>query len=123
MRKMMNEKLFRAIKIMVEGGATTDEIADYLQISPATIGRVRAAENITEYFNQMAAMHAKSKKAENKPEEETPTQVVEHRQSVTIQATHFMEQNQRKANETLELISRKLTELLEVMQQLNAKWN
>ena len=36
-------------------------------------------------------------------------QVVEHRQTVTIQATHYMMQEMKRTNELLELISRKLT--------------
>ena len=37
-----------------------------------------------------------------------PTQVIEHRQTVTVQATHYMMQEMKKTNELLELISRKL---------------
>ena len=43
-------------------------------------------------------------------------QVVEHRQTVTIQATHYMMQEMKKTNELLELISRKLTFIVD---QLN----
>ena len=35
-------------------------------------------------------------------------QVVEHRQTVTIQATHYMMQEMKRTNELLELISRKM---------------
>ena len=38
-----------------------------------------------------------------------PTQVIEHRQTVTVQATHYMMQEMKKTNELLDLISRKLT--------------
>ena len=41
---------------------------------------------------------------------------MEHRQSVTIQATHYMMQEMKKTNELLELISRKLTFIVD---QLN----
>ena len=36
-------------------------------------------------------------------------QIVEHRQTVTVQANHYMMQEMQKTNELLELISRKLT--------------
>ena len=50
------------------------------------------------------------------PAQPTQPQVVEHRQSVTIQATHYMMQEMKKTNELLELISRKLTFIVD---QLN----
>ena len=50
------------------------------------------------------------------PAQPTQPQVVEHRQTVTIQATHYMMQEMKKTNELLELISRKLTFIVD---QLN----
>lgn len=43
------------------------------------------------------------------PQPPQPTQVIEHRQTVTVQATHYMMQEMKKTNELLDLISRKLT--------------
>lgn len=43
------------------------------------------------------------------PQSPQPTQVIEHRQTVTVQATHYMMQEMKKTNELLDLISRKLT--------------
>ena len=40
-------------------------------------------------------------------------QVVEHRQTVTIQATHYMMQEMKRTNELLELISRKMAYIVD----------
>lgn len=121
MVRKMDEKLFKAIKIMTAGGATIPEISEYFDVSPATCSRVRAAESFQEYKNMMAAMACKRKpqekaekpqeQPEEKPQEpqEPPVQVVEHRQNVTLHATHYMECELKKQTEILELISRKLS--------------
>lgn len=144
MKTKMTERIFRAVKIMTAGGGTVAEIANYFNISVTTVSRVRAAETFEEYRNMLAAMHASEKKpappkmpepvdaaaaeslpvnakvpaAENlpAPAKGTPNQVVEYRQTVTVQATHYMMQEMRKTNELLDLISRKLTFIVD---QLN----
>ena len=128
MTKKIDAKFFRVVKLMLKDGATLKECADYFKIGEATVSRIKAAETHEEYLQMMAAMYAKSKAKKEltavEPIPEKPVvQTVEHKQSITIQATHFMEQNQRKQIEALELISRKLTALLEAMQELSAKWN
>ena len=100
-----------------------------MECSQGTIGRIKAAETYQEYLNQMAAEQRayKAKKklaavaaaaevakkigavpASDLPAAQEPTQIVEHRQSVTVQATHYMEQQLKQMNETLKLISNKL---------------
>ena len=134
MNKKVDAKFFRVVKLMLKDGATIKECAEYFNCGEATISRIKASENLEEYWNIMAAMYAKKKAAKEAKvtavepvapvkDPEPVKQIVEHRQSVTVQATHFMEQNQRKQIEVLELISRKLTELLDVMGKLNAKWD
>jgi len=126
MAKKMDKNLFWAIKTMLKGGATIQETAEYFQISKASVSRAKASETLEEYRSIIAAMNARNrtKKApetdktatETAPApaaEEKPVQVVEHRQTVQIQATHFMMQEQRKTNELLELISRKLAFIVE----------
>lgn len=125
----VDEKMFRVVKLMLKDGETISGCADYFNLSHFTVSKIKAAEDFTEYKSILAAYGAKktaAKKAKEvtavEPIKEAPA-VVEHKQSITVQATHFMEQNQRKQIEALELISRKLTALLEAMQELNAKWN
>ena len=42
-----------------------------------------------------------------------PEQVVEHRQTVIVQASHYMLEEQKKTNELLELISKKLGRIID----------
>ena len=124
MTRKMNDKLFWAIKTMLAGGATISETAEFFELGHATVSRVKASENMTEYHNILAATCAKQK-AQAKPVEPVnapATQVVEHRQSVTVQATHYMESELRKQTEALELISRKLTATLDAVNALLGCW-
>ena len=123
MSKKMDEKMFWAIKTLLAGGATSASIADYYHIGLSTVGRVKASENLTEYHNILAAMYA-TKKGEPKeePVKKTEPQVVEHRQTVTVQATHYTEAEIRKHTEQLELISRKMSAMLDIMNSLLGCW-
>lgn len=116
--------IFTAAKILTEDGASIAEIAKYLKISDASVKYIRQAENYDEYKAIVAAVSAKqtakrraAKKTEKEepklvslPEkkEERPVQVVEHRQTVTVQATWAMTQEMQKTNKLLESISNKL---------------
>ena len=120
MQRKMDANLFRLIKLMTKDGATIPETAECFKISPATVSRVRQSENLDEYYAILAAMHTKMKekkaaKSEPKPEPEPVKQVVEHRQSVTIQATHYMMTEMQKTNELLDLISRKLAFIVDAL--------
>lgn len=129
MATKMTDKLFRAVKIMIAGGATSTEISEYFNISLSSISRVRQAESFQEYRVMQAATYGKRKPAKTQdapkqseqlnpaapqnPPMQQPApaqqpQVVEHRQTVTIQATHYMMQEMKRTNELLELISRKM---------------
>ena len=118
MRKKIDEKTYNCVKIMLRGGAPHKEIEEYLQVSRATIGRIKSSESFEDYKQIMAAMaiHFREKaKQEKEPEppepEEQPKpepQVIEHRQTVTIQATHYMMEELRRNNELLVQISAKL---------------
>ena len=116
----LTETKYKAIKLLLKGGATVKEVMDYLQISEPVIYGVRNTENYAEYVNaraerelkrkQIAAMKAKEaeKKEEPKPEVKVIPQVVETKQTVQITATHYMTEEMRKTNELLKLISNKL---------------
>lgn len=133
----ITEKKFQCIKILLASGSTWKEIGEYMECSQGTIGRIKAAESYQEYLNTMAAAQraqkakkramaaaaaeaakavgavpASSLPSAQEPKQET-VQVVEHRQTVTVQATHYMEQQLRTMNETLKLISNKLAFIVE----------
>ena len=125
----LTERQFSAIKMLLKGGATQKEAAEYMQVSYNTAYWVGKAETYEEYLQmqaervlkrkQVAAIKAKGEpqgKPQGKPQEkpqgikeQTPaTQVIEHRQTVTVQATWAMTQEMQKTNKLLELISNKL---------------
>ena len=160
MKTKLNEKTFRAVKLMTAGGANIAEIAECFAISSSTVSRIRTSESYEDYCSLRAAEYdqRKQERAEKarkaaeqvppaaapqtfaasqfqpqlpqayaahqvqqsaqpqafaaqqvqQPDPPAQPQVVEHRQTVTIQATHYMMQEMKKTNELLELISRKL---------------
>lgn len=114
----VDQKLFDAVKIMLESGATGPEIEKFMKISSWTISKIRSAENYEEYKAILAAralaMKEKAKKAPAEAQkapsdvkQECP-QVVEHRQNVTVQTTFYVSQKLDKLCELLSAISAKL---------------
>ena len=105
----VTESIFNAVKTLIKGGATIKEAADYMGLSVGTINVIKASETFAEYKQNMY-LRSRAYKGEKKAKPETaePQQVVEHRQTVTVQASHFMLEEQRKTNELLTLISNKL---------------
>lgn len=106
--------IFKAVKILLNSGSTQKEVAAYMSISEASVQKINKAEDFDDYKRivnawQWAKKKAAQEKATEAPVTEAPvTQVVEHRQSITIQATHFMMEEMKKTNELLTLISNKL---------------
>jgi hypothetical protein len=130
----LTERQFNAIKSLLKGGASQKEAAEYMQVSPNTAYWVDKAENFEEYLQikaekqlsnkrRIAAIKAQEK-AQEKPEEkqeEKPHEIKEIRQTVTIQATHYMTEEMRKTNELLTLISRKLAFIVDELCGTGAK--
>lgn len=100
----VDERMFNAVKAMTAGGATVQECQNFTGLSHATVSRIRSANNYTEFFSTPS----RKTKPEPKKVPEQEAQTVEHRQTVTIQATHYMMQEMQKTNELLANISRKL---------------
>ena len=123
----VTESLFYAAKALINAGAPYKEVTKYFNISDATCKLIKGAENFNEYKNMIAAACAKNRARKAKKEEakekkevvldkvetDPPVQVVEHRQSVTIQATHFMMQEMQETNKLLKEISNKVAFLVE----------
>ena len=136
----LTETKYKAIKLLLKGGATVKEVMEYLQISEPVVYGVRNTENYAEYINaraerelkrkQIAAMKAKeAEKKEAKPEakpevKEVVQQMIEPK-SVQITATHYMQEEMRKTNELLKLISNKLAFIVDELcgVQTNAEQN
>ena len=138
--KKVTKKIFEAVKILLESGTPVKEICKYLKLSDATVYVLKSCEKYEDYEQYVAEKIAKSnaarsikmkkaKEAANTEEApapqveakvEPPVQVVEHRQTVTIQATHYMMEEMKKQNETLALVSNKLAYMMEGMEKQNA---
>jgi len=117
----LTEGQFKAIKTLLRGGATQKEAAEYMQVSPNTAFWVAKAETFEEYQHMNAERHLENKRvaaikakeagktvAQTTPAQPAAQQVVEYRQNVTIQATHYMMQKLEETNSLLKLISNKL---------------
>ena len=113
----ITEGQFKAIKTLLRGGATQKEAAEYMQVSTNTAFWVDKAETFEEYQHMNAERHLahkrvaaiKAKEAEQAtPAQPAAPQVVEYRQNVTIQATHYMMQKLEETNSLLKMISNKL---------------
>lgn len=118
----LTESKFKAIKILLNGGATYKEAAQYMQVGEATIYRVKSAETWEEYLQQTAARAAaralavkEAKEKGGKPvahpekvDAPAQAQVVEHRQTVQITATHYMTEELREIKDILKIISNKM---------------
>lgn len=122
--KVTKEK-YDVIKILLKGGATVQEAADFVKLSSATIYTVRMSDSFEEYEQvaaqkaldrkrRMAAMKAKEteKKEDPKPEVKPEVKPEEPKPAnptvVKIEATHYMMQEMQRTNELLKGISAKL---------------
>ena len=121
--------IFDAAKLLFENGASNVEVGKYLKISKDVVLYIKKSETYEDYkalmyekslaWRKKRAIEAK-KAEETKPEEtkpvtpeETPVQIVERRQTVTVQATWQMTQEMQKTNKLLEQISNKLAFIVE----------
>ena len=126
-------RLFDAAKVLQESGCTRQEIADHLKISKNVANMIWNAETYDDYKSAMyersqtkrKAIEAKKKAAEKAAsdvgavpavklvEQEKPVQVVEHRQSVQITATHYMETKIDILIEQMKLVNAKLGAIID----------
>lgn len=133
--------VFIAIKTLLENGATLKECAKYMKISYATAKYIKAAENYDEYKAILASMAEKQRaryKNEHQKKEPAPApekalepkapektepqvQVIEHKQTVTVQATWQMMQEMQKTNKLLEGISNKLAFIVDELCGIGSK--
>ena len=139
----MTETKYNAIKLILEGGASYAEAAKYMQVSEATVGRVKSSESFEEYNAMMAAQTLAWKKkraaikakeqaaaeqaakaAENRREipaeflpqpapQITPAVPQEVKHTVQVQATRFMEEQMKKQTELLTIICNKLGAIID----------
>ena len=61
MKTKLNEKTFRAVKLMTAGGANIAEIAECFAISSSTVSRIRTSESYEDYCSLRAAEYDQRK--------------------------------------------------------------
>ena len=117
-RTRITENIYNAVKLILKGGAKTAEAAQVMGISTNSVLRIKDSDSYEKYVN-LAYMNGSARyrnQEQAKPEPpkpEAPAQVVEHKQTVTVQATWQMTQEMRKTNELLASISSKLAFIVE----------
>ena len=132
----IDQRMFDCVKILLESGQTAEQIKDYLGISPCTTYRIKQCESLQEYKNMMVAMSTKRavQKKQQKQEEKPvmlepadhgataqPQQIVEHRQSVTVQTTYYVSQKLDAMVELLKGISAKLAFVVDELTGIKPK--
>ena len=115
--------IYDAAKLLIENGANNTEVAKYLKVSTDVVSFIRRSETYEEYqtimyeyslkMRQRAAAIKAKEEPKEEPKPETPPQIVEHRQTVTVQATWQMTQEMQKTNELLKQISNKLAYIVD----------
>lgn len=118
----MTNQQFITVKTLQEAGSSSQEIATYLKLGHKAVCVAYRSETYDEYKNECTAiaMRAKAKKKEEpveaktkQPEEPAQPKIVEHRQTITIQATHYMMEEMKDMKELLKVISAKLAFIVE----------
>ena len=108
---MLTLSKYNAIRILLESGSPIKEIADTFNINEKTVRVVRDSKNYEDFKSTIRsnAWVSRKKNKEKQTQEEKPQEkVVEYRQTVTVQATHYMETELRQHTELLKQISAKL---------------
>lgn len=113
---------FNAIKVLQQAGSTNTQIAEYLKITPQKAAVAYKSETFEEYKNNCFLIGERSKKRKQEKEKQQSAepekqqevvQVIEHRQTVQIQATHYMMEELREIKTLLKGISAKLAYVVE----------
>ena len=121
----MTESKYTAIKILLNGGATVKEAAEYMQVSTAVVYGVKNTADFTEYCQNSAERDACRKqnaairiKAEQAAKEATkePAKEPERQPGTAMTSTYQMNrvyEALKTQNEFLKLISEKLAFIVE----------
>lgn len=111
----VDETLFTAIKSLLNAGATYADVNKFYGVCTHTAQFVKKADSFDDYKRIVAEKVAKNNanKAKRVTQPVVTPQVVEHKQTVTVQATWAMMEEMKKTNELLKLISNKLVYIVE----------
>ena len=110
---MLTASKYEAIICMLRGGATDDSVMKSQGISENTLQRVKKSNGSYDEYKKLHSAHLKKvKQRENETCCQEP-QIIEHRSTVKIEATHYMMQEMQETNKLLKLISNKLAFIVE----------
>ena len=99
-----------------------DTYEEYKQVLAAMNAKYHEAYNKKLLKKNEAPAQEPAKEEKQEPVvQETPTQVVEHRQSVTVQTTYYVNQKLDKIEELLKGISAKLACIIDDLYGTNSK--
>lgn len=116
----VTQQIFDTVKTLLNSDVPVSQISDMLKLSNCVVYGIKRADDIQAYKRYLAESKTRSRekikrkesKKEKLPPEHAP-QVVENRQTVTVQATHYMMEEMKKTNELLATISSKLAYIVE----------
>ena len=117
--------IYDCVKKLLAAGSTHAEIAEYLKISTATVGRISMSENIDEYRNTLTAYYYRRKKeAQKKPEDAKPEPPQENEKDIKLPGgtmsqayvTNRFLKLIEEQNEILKLLSNKLSYIVDQLQ-------
>lgn len=124
----VTESKFKAIKILIESGATYAEIKEMMDVGNNVVSCIKYSENYEEYKHKMYVMYSGSAHR-NKQKEQAKAvaakvgavpasqlaqpNVTESKQTIIMQVSNYMLDEQRKTNELLTLISSKLAYIID----------
>ena len=110
----ITESKYNTVKILLRGGASIKEAAEYMSISEVTVYTIKNAETYTEYENIVAAKRYSRKKNVEaaKPEQpETPVISDDKQKGGTLSANYQINRIYevlKHLDETMTLVSNKL---------------
>ena len=112
----ITEKQFNAAKMLLQSGIDKNVVYNCLDLSKSVIDKIARSKDLNDYkritnasyYKKLEAEKAKKEQPAPAPQEKPAVQVVEHRQNVTVQASHYMMTEMQKTNEFLKAISAKL---------------
>lgn len=107
---MLTFEKYNCIKILLQSGASIDECAKSFAVTDFTIMQVKNSKDYEEYKDTARADQWKKRQKTINAKKETavPQQVVEYKQSVTVQTTHYVETKIDKMIEILTVLNNKI---------------
>lgn len=110
----LTESKYNAIKLLLKGGASQQEAAEFMQVSINTAYWVNKSESFEDY-QQLQAERVLSRKKTAKPivNDDKQKKPVLNPTTVKIEATHYMMVELQKTNELLTAISAKLAYIVD----------